>query len=175
MSKLQPETNVPAHRDNDWLADLLADLWYRHFPDVLQPNDVRIKFGQAAATRLGSIKWGRKAINHPDGTTQRRSIITITSHFRDPSVPETVVRGVIAHELVHYAHGFSSPNPKLHRHPHHGGIVERELRRRGLGSTLESEQDWLKDIWPSFLKRHHQPKRRHRYHFLKSKQFLISG
>ena len=70
-------------RNNEWLEESLANIWYRTFSDVRQPNDVRIKFGQKAATRLGSIKWGRKPVQHPDGTVQRRSIITITSHFMD--------------------------------------------------------------------------------------------
>lgn len=147
-------------RTNEWLADLLADLWYRHFPDVAQLNDVKIKFGGKAATRLGSIKWGRKAVAHPDGTKQRRSIITITGHFADPVIPETVVRAVIGHELVHYAHGFSSPNPQLYKHPHKGGVVDRELIKRGLGDTLAFHERWLKEDWPKYLRAHHTPKRR---------------
>src|SRR5690606_10294750 len=102
-------------RNNEWLEEQLAELWYRYFSDVPQPNDVRIKFGQKAATRLGSIKWGRKPVRHANGTVQKRSIITITAHFKDPAIPDDVVRGVIAHELVHYAHGFGGPNPQLYR------------------------------------------------------------
>ncbi len=147
-------------RDHHWLADLLAEIWYRHFPDVPQPNDVRIRFGQKAANRLGSIKLGRKDVAHPDGSSQRRSIITVTGHFTDPAIPEDVARAVIAHELVHYTHGFSSPHPKLYRHPHQGGVVEQELRRRGLGNVLSSQQRWLKREWPAYLRAHHRPKRR---------------
>lgn len=147
-------------RNNDWLADLLADLWYRHFQDVPQPNDVKIKFGQKAANRLGSIKWGRKAVKNTDGSVQRRSIITITGHFQDPTIPEAVVKGVIGHELVHYAHGFSSPNPKLFANPHKGGIVDKEIRIRGLGEILKFEKQWLKTDWPKYLRAHHTIKRR---------------
>lgn len=147
-------------RTNEWLEETLAQLWYRHFPDTPQPNDVRIKFGRPAATRLGSIKWGRKPVKHPDGTVQRRSIITITGHFHDPEIPDDVVRGVIAHELVHYAHGFSSPNPKLYKHPHHGGVVDLELRKRGLGDVLKFQETWLKSHWPPYLKAHHPRRRR---------------
>lgn len=148
------------NRDHHWLADLLADLWYRHFPDVPQVNDVRIKFGQRAANRLGSIKLGRKETKQIDGTLQKRSIITVTGHFADPAIPEEVVRAVIAHELVHYAHGFSSPHPKLHRHPHQGGVVDRELVKRGLGDLLKVHEVWLKKEWPQYLAAHHTPKRR---------------
>ncbi|MBI4022915.1 hypothetical protein HY375_02010 [Candidatus Berkelbacteria bacterium] len=141
-------------RDNEWLEETLAQLWYRHFPDVPQRNDVRIQFGRGARTRLGSIKWGRKPVQHPDGTLQKRSIITITGHFRDPAIPDDVVQGVIAHELVHYAHGFSSPNPQLYRHPHHGGVVDRELKKRGLGEILRSGNHWLKQHWAPYLRTH---------------------
>lgn len=153
MSEQQP-------RDNDFLADLLADLWYRHFPDVPQINDVRIKFGQKAANRLGSIKLGRKDTKQTDGTLQRRSIITINGHFTDPAIPEDVVRAVIAHELVHYTHGFSSPHPKMYKHPHQGGIVDKEIVKRGLGSVLKFHEAWLKKEWPLYLRAHHTPKRR---------------
>lgn len=152
--------SMSSERTNDDLSDILADLWYRHFPDVPQPNDVTIKFGQKAATRLGSIKWGRKATKQADGSLQRRSIITITGHFKDSIIPDEVVRAVIGHELVHYAHGFSSPNPKLHAHPHHGGIVDKELKTRGLGDILKTEKCWLKDHWPMYLKNHHTSRRR---------------
>ena len=145
---------MDGERDNEWLEETLAHIWYRHFDDVEQPNDVRIKFGQRAATRLGSIKWGRKAVKHHDGSVQRRSIITITSHFKDPDIPDDVVRGVIAHELVHYAHGFSSPRPQLYRHPHHGGVVDKELRARGFGDVLKFEKRWMKDHWADYLRSH---------------------
>lgn len=139
-------------RDNIWLENVLADIWYRHFPDVPQTNDVKIKFGRPARARLGSIKWGRKPIEHPDGTKRKRSIITITGFFRDPQIPDQVVMAVIAHELVHYAHGFSSPNPQLYQHPHKGGIVDKELKRRGLSAILKFEKQWMKQNWAKYLK-----------------------
>lgn len=138
-------------RDKEWLENMLAEIWYRYFADVPQDNEVKIKFGQAAKTRLGSIKLGRKLIAHPDGSLKKRSIITITSLFKDLSIPDQVVAAVIAHELVHYAHGFSSPNPKLHRHPHQGGIVDKELEKRGLSKILQFERKWLKENWKSYL------------------------
>lgn len=138
-------------RDNNWLSDLLADIWYKNFSDVPQVNDVKIKFGSPAKTRLGSIKWGRKPIAHNDGPPRKRSIITITGYFKHILIPENVVRAVIAHELVHYAHGFSSPLPQLHKHPHKGGIVDKELVARGLGKELKFEKSWMKANWINFL------------------------
>jgi hypothetical protein len=75
------------------------------------------------------------------------SVITITGYFRDDVVPEYVVDSTIAHELVHYAHGFHSPHPQLYEHPHKGGIVDKELVKRGMGETLAKQQHWLKHEW----------------------------
>lgn len=142
-------------RDNEWLQEQLAWLWYKHFSDVAQPNDVRIKFGRPAVARLGSIKWGRKPVAHHDGSTQRRSIITITGYFKDETIPDNVVTAVIAHELTHYAHGFSSPNPQLYKHPHHGGIVDKEMVKRGLGPILKEHKQWLKQHWANYIRNTH--------------------
>ncbi len=151
-------------RNNKWLENLLADIWLKYFPDVVRQNDVKIKFGRPAKTRLGSIKWGRKLVKHPNGELKKRSIITITGYFKHEDIPEDVVRGVIAHELVHYAHGFSSPLPQLHQHPHKGGIVDKEMVKRGLTKELELEKNWLRKNWITFLKKWHSenptPKRR---------------
>ena len=143
-----------AQRDNEWLQETLATMWYRHFQDIDQPNDVVIKFGRPAAARLGSIKWGRKPVKHHDGTVQRRSIITITGYFKDPSIPEEVVTAVIAHELSHYAHGFSSPLYQRYDHPHKGGVVDKEIRARGLGDTLKFHKRWMKEHWVNYLRKH---------------------
>lgn len=143
-----------AERDNEWLQEVLAGMWYRHFQDIDQPNDVVIKFGRPAAARLGSIKWGRKPVKHHDGTVQRRSIITITGYFKDPSIPEEVVTAVIAHELSHYAHGFSSPLYQRYDHPHKGGVVDKEIRARGLGDILKFHKRWMKEHWVNYLRKH---------------------
>lgn len=144
----------PSERTNDWLADRLAHIWYHYFSDIAQPNEVIIKFGRKSRTRLGSIAmpgWRdqqhgiayrtRQAI--PEGTT----VITITGYFKDQRVPEYAVDATIGHELVHYAHGFHSPHPQLHAHPHKGGIVDRELRQRGMGETLKQQKSWLRQSW----------------------------
>lgn len=144
-------------RDNDWLADRLATIWHRHFPDITQPNEVLIIFGRKSRTRLGSIGmpgWQEKvrAISYqskraPQGT----SVITITGYFRDLRIPEYVVDATIAHELTHYAHGFHSPHPQLYDHPHQGGIVDKELEKRGLGSILRQQKTWLRSQWLSII------------------------
>lgn len=122
-------------RDNIWLLSRLDHLWEKHFPDLKQNNKLFIKFGRYSKLRLGSIKMDRK-LGH--------TLITITSMFKDSKIPVEVVDHTIGHELTHYAQGFSSPHIKLHRYPHEGGVVKRELLARGFGKELSIYQDWVK-------------------------------
>lgn len=122
-------------RDDRWLLSRLDHLWSTYFADVKQINPVFIKFGRYSKYRLGSIKLDRRS---------KRSYITITSMFKDPSVPVEVIDHTIAHELGHYTHGFSSPKPKMHRYPHHGGVIKKELHARGMFSLTKAYAAWLK-------------------------------
>jgi hypothetical protein len=56
----------------------------------------------------------------------------------------------IAHELVHYAHGFGSPLPRQHKYPHANGVVERELASRALSEYLYCCNQWIDKYWYSF-------------------------
>lgn len=123
-------------RDNSWLRSRLIILWQSHFPDVDQQNEVIIRFGRWAKYQFGIISFNRKT---------KVSTITINRMFAFGHIPETVVDHTIAHELVHYAHGFSSPLKRRHRYPHHGGVVNKELQARGLSSALLAYKMWLKD------------------------------
>ncbi len=154
MSSSLPLVEYPTIRDNDWLADRLAELWYRHFSDIEQKNEVIIRFGRKSRTRLGSIGmegWRgqshRLAYRSSQSVAKDSSVITITGYFADPSIPCYVVNATIAHELVHYAHGFHSPHPQRFPHPHKGGIVTKELELRGLGETLKKQRIWLRNEW----------------------------
>src|SRR3990172_13376464 len=124
-------------RNNKWLKDRLGLIWGRYFPDIQLANNVVIKFGRPARTRLGSIKYGRR---REDPNT----IITINGWFMDPAIPDFVIDGVLAHELTHYAHGFASPHEQYHRYPHQGGVVRREMVDRGLKDLLKLEKTWVK-------------------------------
>lgn len=157
-------------RDDRWLADHLESIWQEHFNDCPRPNEVVARFGRLSRTRLGSIGMNGWRDNHrrlvyrgrlgsPDGA----SVITLTGYFRDLTVPESVITATLAHELVHYIHGFHSPLPQLFRHPHQGGIVERELASRGLTAHVRLQKDWLKKAWPNFVGRPVKIIRR-RYH-----------
>ena len=123
-------------RDNNWLLSRLDFIWERYFPDIKQVNPIVIKFGRNSRLRLGSIKLSKPT---------KRTHITITSMFKDESVPVEVVDQTIAHELVHYTHGFSSYRPRMHRYPHAGGIVNKELKKRGMENLLKVYKEWMKE------------------------------
>ena len=126
-------------RNNQWLAKKLDRLWQRNFSDIRKVNSVKIIFGRFARFRFGSIAFKKT------GWRRGSTTIRITSLFRDSKIPQLVVEYTIAHELCHYAHGFSSPHPKLHKYPHEGGIVHREIERRGLGKLILEYKKWVKD------------------------------
>lgn len=146
MSIFSPKVNQEL-RTNQWLADRLDWLWHSYFADVEVANIVYVRFGRSARTRLGSIKYGRRKVNP-------NTFITITGYFRDLDIPEYVIDAVLAHELTHYTHGFFSPHPQLHKHPHQHGIIDKELTKRGLEDTMRLQKVWLKTNWRDFLKNH---------------------
>jgi hypothetical protein len=123
-------------RDNHWLLFRLDEIWRNHFKDIPQVNPVSITFGRNALYRFGSIR-----LNFSTGKTQ----ILINGRFRDEQFPQEVVDHTIAHELVHYAQGFSSPNPRLHRYPHRGGVIDKELKDRGLDHLVDFYKHWVKE------------------------------
>jgi hypothetical protein len=132
-----------SYRDQEWLENLLADIWYQHFRDVEQNNDVVIIWAKRAKRRLGSIE-----IDGRDGHT---SIIKVNRLFQDLEVPEYVIRATIVHEMTHYAHGFGSPHDKKQQHPHSGGVIRKEFAERGLVDLYLQQKRWLKDNWRNFL------------------------
>ncbi len=134
-------------RDNKWLRERFKYIWQRYFSDVEILNTIIIKFGRPCRTRLGSIKPGRKYKNE-------HSIITINGYFKDPEIPEFVIDAVIAHEFMHYAHGFASPHQQAFRHPHKGGVVNYDMKERGLGDILKLEKQWIKNNWRDYIHNH---------------------
>ncbi len=123
------------YRDNNWLLSRLDDLWSKYFPDVEQVNPIFVRFGRYSKYRLGSIKLSRKS---------GKSYITITSMFKNQKIPTGVVDHTLAHELVHYAHGFSSQRTRLHKYPHAGGIVQKEMEKRGMVCLTRAYKDWIR-------------------------------
>ncbi len=129
------QSKTAINRDNNWLLSRLDLIWTKYFSDVPQTNKVFIKFGRYSKYRLGSIRLDRRT---------KSSLITITSMFKDLKIPAGVVDHTIGHELTHYAHGFSSTQPRLHRYPHAGGVVKREMEDRGMGYLHEAYKKWVK-------------------------------
>ena len=147
-------------RDNHWLREQLQYLLKTYFTNVAITNPLEIRFGREAKFRFGSIRLvsdrsikstkGIKGLLNLKGAP-KKSIITITSVFAAESVPASVVRYTIAHELCHYAHGFSSSNKRLFKYPHHGGIVNRELKERGAEELVQVFKRWLKEYRKGIL------------------------
>jgi len=129
-------------RTNEWLRGKLQELYEGHFSDVPLQNQVKIAFGRAASRRLGSIRMSRD---------KKISSILINGLLRDAQIPEQIICSVIAHEMCHYAHGFSSPLPRKYDSPHAGGIITRELKKRGLQFLESYEKEWIKNKWPTVL------------------------
>lgn len=123
-------------RDNDWLLSRLEYIWLHYFDDIIEVNPLIIRFGRYSRCRLGSIKLDRRS---------NRSYMTITGMFKNPKIPVAVIDHTIAHELVHYAHGFSSKRVRLHRYPHAGGVVQKEMKKRGMGGLICAYKSWMKE------------------------------
>ena len=146
-------------RDDRWLADKMYDLWEDHFEDVPRVNKVLIKFSKKSKRQLGAIGWLQNRTKKIDkllkesepGDDSRVSLINITSYFKEASVPEYVVLGTIAHEMCHYAHGFNSPLKQIYDHPHKGGVIRKEMTKRGLSDIYKKSRIWLKENWRNFL------------------------
>ena len=64
--------------------------------------------------------------------------------FKDEKIPGEVVDHTIGHELTHYTHGFSSRRPRMHKYPHAGGVVKKEMEERGMGHLHRAYKVWVK-------------------------------
>ena len=149
-------------RDRKYLENLMYDIWENHFCDIPRKNLVLIKFGKYSKRQLGSIKLANEYTkikglvkkNLEDYQAQddsRITVITITKYFQNEIVPDFVVGATIAHELCHYAHGFSSPLDKQFAKPHQGNVINKELAKRDLLEEQKLADNWLKDNWVSIV------------------------
>lgn len=124
-------------RDEIWLNSRLEQIWETLFPEVPKLNKVKARF-------LG--KWKNK-FGHIKRLKNQDTEIVINGLFRNEIIPENLVDLTLAHELVHYSHGFNSPLPRKYKHPHAGGIVTRELKARGFAHMLRKERAFIKNDW----------------------------
>ncbi|TSC86355.1 MAG: hypothetical protein G01um10147_878 [Microgenomates group bacterium Gr01-1014_7] len=139
------KTKYSYQRDDQWLLSRLDFLWSKYFVDIPQKNRLFIRFGRFAKFRLGSIRLSKK---------NRATHITITGMFKDLTIPQEVIDQTIGHELVHYAHGFSSVHPRLHRYPHAGGVVRKEMKERGMEHLYQAYRNWMKSYRKLLMKRY---------------------
>lgn len=134
-------------RSDALLLQRLSLIWKKYFQDVPIENRVLIGFGRKAQRRLGSIR----RINLNRKKDKFDTLILLNGYFKDKLIPQFVIDATIAHELAHYAQGFSSPLPRLSRFPHRGGSVDNELKNRGLQWLVDKELSWLNQNWDKYL------------------------
>lgn len=126
-------------RDDAWLLDRTLLLREMHFADVAQGYPIVARFGIRARYRYGSI-----------AAREGKSLILVNQLFAEPFVPTFVVDATLGHELAHYAHGFGSGLPRLYNDPHRGGVVDKELEKRGLGEISAKAEQWRATCWDAF-------------------------
>jgi hypothetical protein len=122
-------------RTNLYLSKRLNSIWENHFSDVPRKNEINIRFGREANYRFGSIRYCY---------VDRSVHITINGRFQDEKYPAEIIDHTISHELCHYTHGFPTPGPRLSRYPHRGGIIDKEMAKRGLGYLITFYKSWVK-------------------------------
>lgn len=127
-------------RDDQWLRELLDEVWTEYFSDVPKSDKVVIHFSKRCRNRLGSIRLVNNTFSE----------IKINGFLKEVEIPEHVCRAVVAHELTHYVHGFGSDRPRLYKYPHKGGVVAAEMISRGLGEVHYTAKDWINTNWIEF-------------------------
>ena len=120
----------------------LNEVWQTYFADVPRVNQVEIAYARPQKRRLGVIQL-------EDNITR----IGVNGLLQLQELPEYILITTIGHELTHYAHGFGSPLPRLHPHPHANGVVTRELDRRGLGEARHQCDEWIDKQWFTFYEK----------------------
>lgn len=141
LSTFEPAVGVSCERTDEWLRRELYSLWDNCFQDIPMANEVDISFDRAWKLRLGLIRLSENGCH---------TYIGINRLLRNYQVPNEVVSIIVAHELVHYSHGFGSPLPRKYRHPHYGNVVGHELVARGLSAELQVFKDWTSNHWYGF-------------------------
>jgi hypothetical protein len=134
---------MTAWRTDQWLQERLRSLWETYFADAERGYPMEARFGAPARYRFGSIV-GRQGV----------CLIRVNGLFAHPDVPEYVVDATLAHELVHYVHGFGSGLRKRHAHPHRGGVIVEEMARRGCLFLEAQAESWRRQQWEAFYADH---------------------
>ena len=135
-------------RDDEYLKNKLEDIWKVAFFDVEKKNHIKIRFKGNWKNKFGHIKKLRNG----------DSEIVINGYFKQEKIPDYIIDLTIAHELVHYSHGFNSPLPRLYKHPHKGGVVNKELKKRGFSHLVKLEKKWVKEEWRPLVQKEFEPR-----------------
>ncbi len=133
---------------DSYLARKTASLIRENFPDRGVTNLLIIQWGKKWARKLGHIKPLKNENKHDPNYG---SIIEINSILKSNAVPEYVLDYVLMHELTHYFQGFGSNHERKGKHPHKGGLVDKELERLGWGEIMQKSEKWLKENWGQIL------------------------
>jgi len=131
-------------RDNIWLEKRLDRIWQVLMPEVQRKNKVIIFFKGRWKNKFAHIQ----RLKDNNKSTE----IAINAFFRYHEVPDFILDTTIAHELIHYMHGFHSPYQKQFKYPHQGGVVDKELKKRGFNFLLVLEKEWIKNKWENIYK-----------------------
>jgi hypothetical protein len=123
------------------LTTYLRWIWQTYFADSPCINNLSIEYCYPWKARLGLIRLSLDAT---------LTFIGVNTLLYMQQVPECVLITTIAHEIVHYIHGFGSPLAPRYRHPHANQVVERELEQRGLAESLLCCNEWIDKYWYSF-------------------------
>ena len=141
------ENNYARITDGRDVKIYLETIWQRYFSDVPCMNEVQIAYCAPWKTRLGLIRMT---------VDEAISFIGVNALLQHTTVPEYLLVTTIAHELVHYAHGFGSPLPRLYAHPHANNVVNEELAKRGLKEYVELSDEWIDNYWFAFYQKERQ-------------------
>src|SRR5262249_34982115 len=140
-SRTATQETLPIDVSRKDLTGYLHFIWSAYFADTPRVNEVYIAYSYPWKSRLGLIRLSL------DNVITFIGINTLLLH---PQVPDCVLLTTVAHELVHYKHGFGSPLPRRYKHPHANKVVDRELEAHRLGDTLRSSNEWIDNHWYSF-------------------------
>jgi hypothetical protein len=138
-------------RNLKWLENRFEYIYRNYFSDVDATNQIEIIWGRRSRRQLGCIKkeYPKSFVDH--FKRDFKTIIVINGLFRDEAIPEFVIDSVIVHEMAHYSHGFNSPLPQKHTHPHKGNVIRREFLLRGVGDLEKLQKKWMKENWQKYL------------------------
>ena len=129
-------------RDNKYLLFCLKEIIAQYFYDLNLCHNLEIKFSRANRRVMGSVRYLKR---------QKTSLIRVNGYLRNSALPGFLINAIIAHELCHLVHGFSSYQKPKYRYPHHGGIIKRELKNRGLLELDRKLKKWLKTNWRNII------------------------